>query len=125
MGTVAMLTDDSPEIREFMEAYEANQKISRRWCYDRVVAETRRKYILIDETTESGVSRSGRFMVDRETGYVYTILGYGKRGHLIGTSLGKMVAEYRAATASFDPRCRVSIQNRRSRLNRTSEGGAA
>ena len=48
------------------------------WVLDlpRIVVKVRTKYILLD--VEEGPSRSGRFMVDRETGTVYGILGYGK-----------------------------------------------
>src|SRR6266700_6580121 len=90
---------DSLEIRLFVAAYEENQNIAGHSC--RIITEDRRKYIAIDEQYMAGegafIGRSGRFLIDRATGIVYTIKGYGQRGYRIGTVTG-LTAQYRDAT---------------------------
>lgn len=85
-----------------------------------IVAEDRRKYIAIDETDAldgevRGSNRSGRFLVDRETGDVFTIRGYGQRGHRIGTVEG-LTEKYRAGSATFDAEVRAHVETSYSKV---------
>jgi hypothetical protein len=106
---MSLLTADSPEVVEFVAAYQENANLALGHLEHitcRIVAETRRKYILIDEIDQCDgrdcAGRSGRFMVDRATGRVFTIRGYGQRHRPIGTLAG-LAAEYRKGSATFNP----------------------
>ena len=112
-----LLSADSPEVVDFMAAYEENRNLATTWRY-RIVGETRRGYITIDEAdADGGPSRSGRFMVARATGEVFTIRGYGKKGYRIGT-LADLTGDYRAASATFRPDARCHTETSRSRVAR-------
>lgn len=112
-----MLTAESPEVVEFIAAYQENKNLAHSWRYV-IVATARRKYLAIDEADDNGdgtpseFHRSGRFMVDRETGAVYMIRGYGQRGDRIGTLEG-LAAKYREGTATFNPNARAHLEGRR------------
>ena len=101
------LTANSPNVVEFVAAYQENRNLASSWRCCIVVIE-RRKYLAIDEAdanddgSPSEYHRSGRFMVDRETGVVFTIRGYGQRGDRIGTLEG-LAARYREGSATFRP----------------------
>ena len=56
-------------------------------------------------------AKSGRFLVDRETGEVFTILSYGKRGHRVGT-LERLTTKYLEGTATFWPAGRADGETR-------------
>ena len=56
--------------------------------------EHRRKYILVDYVLSNG-QQCGLWMVDRETGYVYGIRGYGNRGRFVNT-IDNLIAELTA-----------------------------
>lgn len=106
-----MLTSKSPAIVDFLAAWHENGRAA----HDRSLARTRgehadflahdvynvkraierRKYILLDKGPAN--NWSGVFMVDRATGAVHAIKGYGVAGHVIG-QLEAMTASYRAAT---------------------------
>lgn len=87
----------------------------------RIVIIERRKYINVDEKPtfegEDCPGQSGRFMVDRATGEVFTIKGYGQRGQRIGT-LEALAAQYRAASATYHPAARAFSETRGSRCAR-------
>jgi len=108
----AMLSASSPEIRELLAAFLENQDAAHkgRW-YQKPIAEDRKKYIAIDEVDRDATApfhyphishRGGRFLIDRETGVVYSIKGYGQRGYRVGT-VESLTESYRQATATFDP----------------------
>src|SRR5258708_470804 len=91
-GDTVTLSANSPEIRDLVAAYEENRNLGSfgylRNAYPyTIVAIDRRKYVAIDETCGE-VHHSGRFLVDRATGEVYSIRGYGQRGHRVGTVAG-------------------------------------
>jgi hypothetical protein len=122
-----MLTATSPEILEFIAAYQENQDTANHrtggW-YQKAIAEDRKKYIAIDEVDRDATPpfhyphishRGGRFLIDKETGVVYSIKGYGQRGYRVGT-VESMPASYRKATASFDPNSSVHMEARGSNL---------
>ena len=96
---------DSPAVRGMIDAYQENRNMAQRGPSGyRIVAIDRRKYVAIDEIlTFEGrdcPGQSGRFMVERATGRVFTIRGYGQRGHYIGTVEG-LTEQYRAGSATF------------------------
>lgn len=101
-------TADSDAIREMVAAYEENRNLAhgRGPSGYRVVVVDRRKYLAIDEVpTFEGrdcPGQGGRFLVDKATGVVYTIKGYGQRGWRIGTVEG-LTAKYREGSATFRP----------------------
>lgn len=109
-----MLTADSPEVRDFAAAYQENKNLAhaRGPSGYRIVVVDRRKYLAIDEVpTFEGSDcpgQSGRFLVDKATGDVYTIRGYGQRGHRIGT-VADLTEKYRACSATFRPAASVQI----------------
>lgn len=102
-----MLAAGSPEVVDFVEAYQQNRNLaqSRGPSGYRVVVVERRKYLAVDEvpTFEGNdcAGQSGRFLVDRETGVVFTIRGYGQRGDRIGT-LSRLAVQYREGSATFN-----------------------
>lgn len=113
------LTADSPEIRDFIAAYEENINLGHFGKNQKVIAEDRRKYIAIDEVDRDATPpyhypnvshRGGRFLIDREDGTVYSIEGYGKRGYRLGEA-GAMTARYREATRTFNPDSRVMVEH--------------
>lgn len=87
------LTADHPMICEFLAGWhEAGRAEFERRCpsldYDSYYAKTaheRRKYIALDEGSTDGVHRSGVYLVDRATGEVWTIKGYGVPNRRLGT----------------------------------------
>ena len=99
-----MLSATSPEVLDFIAAYQENQDTANH----RTIAEDRKKYIAIDEVDR-------RFLIDKETGVVYSIKGDGQRGYRVGT-VESMPASYRKATASFDPNSSVHMEARGSNL---------
>lgn len=116
-----MLTAQSPEVADFVAAYQENRNLAaHNWRYVIVVSE-RRKYLAVDEAdanengSASDMHRSGRFMVDRETSVVYTIRGYGQRGDRIGT-LATLTAKFREGSASFQPEAGCHVETGRSRV---------
>jgi len=86
-----MLTADSPEIREFLTAWHDAGRAGFERNYDRLVyddyavktAKDRRRFIACDRGNEH--TRSGVFLVDRTTGEVFTIKGYGVPNWRLGT----------------------------------------
>lgn len=123
-----MLSATSPEVVEFVAAYEENRNlgVSQEWRANGwrvvIVAAERRKYLAIDESDAYGeedaqldVHRSGRFLVDRETGTVYTIRGYGQRGHRVG-ALDTLAASFRAGTATYRPEARAHVERGHARV---------
>ncbi len=130
-----LLTAESPEVAEFVAAYQENRNLaaSSSWLAGgwriAIVAETRRKYVLVDETDAYNgepprldVSRSGRFMVDRSSGEVFTIRGYGQRGHRIG-SLAGLTASYRAGSATYVAGSRTHMETGHSLVASWPAGG--
>lgn len=69
-----MYNASSQQVTAFVAAY---QKVVG-WNYPLSVGE-RRKYLTVDR------DHSGVFLIDRVTGRVYNVKGYGKRGTWIGT----------------------------------------
>ena len=116
-----MLNAASSEVVEFLAAYQENRNLaaSRGPSGYRVVVVERRKYLAIDEVpTFEGrdcPGQSGRFMLDRETGLVYTIRGYGQRGDRIGT-LDALTRQYRAGSATFRPDAEGHLETRHSHV---------
>lgn len=108
----ALLTADSPAVVAFVEAFQENTNLakSRGPSGYRVVVVERRKYLAIDRIpTFEGrdcPGQSGVFMVDRATGTVYKIRGYGQRGDRVG-DLERMTEQYRAGSATFNPEARA------------------
>lgn len=81
------LDAESPEILEFLKRwhehgraeFEANGYKNLHYDdYNPKTAKTRRKYVALDRGS------SGHFLVERETGRVYTIKGYGVPNRLVG-----------------------------------------
>ena len=113
-----MLTADSPAVRDFVAAYEANQNIAGHPI--KVIAEDRRKYIVVDEVDADATPpyryphiahRGGRFMIDRETGAVHSIRGYGKAHYRVG-DVAELTQRYREGTESFGDRpSRVHVEH--------------
>ena len=114
-----------PEVQDFLEAYQTNRHLA---APDgpsgyRVVVIERRKYLAVDEIPtfegQDCAGQAGRFLVDRADGSVFTIRGYGQRGHRIGT-LASLTATYRAGTATYPggPRPTAHVEDRYSRAAR-------
>lgn len=74
-----MLTAHSVEIGDFIDAMERNRNQRPGDRPVRFEVKERRLYLAIDE-----VDGGGRFLVDRFSGDVYGIEGYGKRGRRLG-----------------------------------------
>jgi hypothetical protein len=120
-------TASSPEVVAFMAAVQDNRNLAvgRDWRANgwevRIIASDRRKYIAVDETDAfegevmADVHRSGRFLVDRATGYVYTIEGYGRKGSFVGT-LVTLTEKFIAATATYDPNVWCHTETAKSRM---------
>jgi hypothetical protein len=114
------LTATSPEVVDFVEAFKENRNLAHFFKVD-VIAETRRTYISIDEIDDGDtppyVHRGGLFLIDRETGVVYTIRGYGQRGYRL-TTMATLAAKYREGSASFRPDQGFHTETRGSRVAR-------
>jgi hypothetical protein len=120
-------TASSPAVQAFMTAVQDNRNLAvgRDWRANgwevRIIAEDRRKYIAVDETDAyqgelmADVHRSGRFLVERVTGVVYTIEGYGRKGHRVGTLEG-LTAQFIAATATYNPEAWSHTETSKSRM---------
>lgn len=80
-----MYTADSPEVRSFVAAFQRvkgyNYPLS---------TTTRRKYIQVER------DHSAIFLIDKATGKVYNVLGFGKRGLQAG-NLWNLTAAYETA----------------------------
>jgi len=91
-----MLTAQSPEIRELLTAWhEAGRAAFERSytslqydTYEPKTVKERRKYLALDRGT------SGYFLVDRATGEVFSIKGYGVPNRRVGT-VEELTAQYR------------------------------
>jgi hypothetical protein len=120
-------TASSPEVVAFMAAVQENRNlaVSSSWRANgwevRIIAEDRRKYIAVDETDAyqgelmADVHRSGRFLVDRVTGVVYSIKGYGQKGYYVGT-LESLTAKFIAASATYVPEARSHVETGKSKV---------
>ena len=67
-------------------------------------ATDRNKFIALDYGDTDTTSASGCFLVEKATGYVWTIKGYGKKNRICGYDLDKLTAEYEANIAQYDAR---------------------
>lgn len=117
----------SPEVLAFAQAVQDNRNCaaSAAWRANgwevRILASNRTKYIAIDETDAldgkvlDDVHLSGRFLVDRATGRVYTIAGYGRKGNYAG-ELAALTAKFVEATATFDPNARAHVERGQARV---------
>jgi len=93
------MTVESIEIQEFLRAWHENGRATferdrSALIYDEYAikrAKNRRRFIALDRDT------SGMFLVERETGEVYSIQGYGVPNRKVGSLLGLTVA-YQLAT---------------------------
>jgi hypothetical protein len=124
---------DSPAVVAFMQAVQDNRNlaVSKDWRANgwevRIVATDRRKYIAVDEADAfegelQDHHRGGRFLVDRATGVVYTIEGYGKRGRACGTLEG-LTVDFTLASATYNPEARSHVVAGK-KLIATWKGGA-
>ena len=85
-----MLNTDSSEVVQFLKRWHESgradfERQNTKLVYDEYaqkIATTRRKYIAAD-FVERG-QRSGQFLIDRATGDVFSIRGYGVPHQLIG-----------------------------------------
>lgn len=111
------LTANSPKILAFLAAWHENGRASFNRMtpgldYDDYKAKTakeRRKYIALDYGNQH--NRSGCFLVERETGIVYSIKAYGVPNRVLG-SLAEMTAKFVAASATqrlYRPNAGVDI----------------
>ena len=97
-----MLTATSEAVTTFLVAWHENGRplFERRYeslNYDTYApkhAVERKRWICLDEGS------SGRFVVDRGTGEVYTIKAYGRPNRRIGT-LASLTEQYQAGTATY------------------------
>lgn len=117
----------SPEVLALCEAMQENRNlaVSAQWRANgwevRIIAKNRTKYIAIDETDAfegkvmDDVHCSGRLLVDRATGTVYSIEGYGRKGHRVG-ELEALTAKFVAATATYDPEARSHVETARTKV---------
>jgi len=86
-----MLQTDSPQVQQFLAAWHENGRA--RWAREYVnlnydqdqekTAHERRKYIALDRGGK--VTRSGVYLLDKATGEVYSIKGYGAPNRRLGT----------------------------------------
>jgi hypothetical protein len=102
-----MLGANSPEVLELIAAMDENLALvhERRGPSSyRVVVVERKKYLAVDKVAtfegRDGPGQGGLFLVDRADGTVYTIRGYGKRGHRV-SEVVRLAAEYRAASLTY------------------------
>lgn len=102
-ATVGYSVDD-PRVTAFLSAWhEAERGEFERW-YTRLVydeyaeksAHDRKKYIALDRG-QRGVNQSGVYLLDKATGDVYSIKGYGRPNRRIGT-LEDMTARFRGGS---------------------------
>ncbi len=77
------------------------------WGYTDCItyASDRSKFIALDYGTSDSMAASGCFLVEKATGYVWTIKGYGKKNRVCATSLDELAATYQANID--EPRCNV------------------
>lgn len=76
------LSASSPEIIEAVNAWNAALERHARTGW-KGHATDRRKYIALDEEVNGEHFASGHFLIDRETGDIWTIRGYGQRGGIV------------------------------------------
>jgi hypothetical protein len=116
-----MLSAASPEIREFVRAYQVNRNLGsfghpegsaeHDWLGYRIIAKDRSKYIAIDESDRKDSTSNlgaGRFLIDKSDGTVYSIKAYGQRNYRLGNVAG-MTERFEAANASFDPSSHIRV----------------
>jgi hypothetical protein len=94
------MTIDDPRIAEFLELWHENGRSFFTKSYPKLdydsdqyakkAKDRGKKYIYLDE------GGSGAFLLEKATGDVFRIKGYGVKGRKIGT-LDSLIAEYRAA----------------------------
>ncbi|HXN62320.1 MAG TPA: hypothetical protein VN886_17885 [Acidimicrobiales bacterium] len=116
-----MLTATSSEVVDFVAAYQENRNLGHASGPSgyRIVVVERRKYLAIDEVRtfegQDCPGQSGRFLVDRATGAVYTIRGYGQRGHRAGM-LVILTEQFRQGSRTFTPEARVHVERGHARV---------
>jgi hypothetical protein len=96
-----MLNSKSPEILAFLTAWHENGRANFTRNYDVLDYDTYAVKSAKDRTKFIACDRrdSGVFLVDRATGDVYSIKGYGRPNRKVGTVVG-LTAAYNAATAA-------------------------
>lgn len=67
-------------------------------------ATDRNKFIALDYGDTDTTSGSGCFLVEKATGYVWTIKGYGKKNRVCAADLAKLTEIYRENIAQYDAR---------------------
>ena len=87
------------QVGRFLDVWHENTRLF--WTYENLDVDEcdpksaidRRQMIALDHGT------SGAFLVEKATGFVWGIKGYGKKNRVVSASLGELIAEYEAANA--------------------------
>lgn len=76
------------------------------WGYDTctIHGSDRNKFIAIDMGSESGTCGSGLYLVEKATGYVWSIKAYGKKNRVVAVSCDAFRETLEANTAQYDRR---------------------
>jgi hypothetical protein len=93
------LADILNGIAEFLPVWEENKDINNQdapafakaacWATDR------NKFIALDYGCVGTTSGSGCFLVEKATGYVWSIKAYGKKNRIVAVSMADLVRQYR------------------------------
>lgn len=90
------LADMWMEVGEFLQVWSDHLRIVGDWTsMQTTFASDRNKFIALDQGVNA-TGASGVFLLEKETGYVWSIKGYGKKNRIIRTSLRELTEEYRA-----------------------------
>jgi hypothetical protein len=101
------------KVAEFLPVWAEHR--NRFYCYSQsntaaTWATDRNKFIALDYGDTDTTSASGCFLVEKATGYVWTIKGYGKKKHICATDLAELTRQYQENIDQYDRRKKAGEQ---------------
>lgn len=84
-------------------------------------ATDRNKFIALDYGCVGTTSASGAFLVEKATGYVWSIKGYGKKNRVVAVSVADLIEQYKDANEKSREYYKRVAERKAARLTRETE----
>jgi hypothetical protein len=82
-------------VAEFLDVWAEHRRLCHGHRDALTYASDRTKFIGLDYTDAGYTGGSGMFLVEKETGYVWSIRGYGKKNRIVALHLDALAGAYR------------------------------
>lgn len=96
------LADVCGAIARFLPVWKHYERTVRGFTSYETWGTDRNKFIALDYGSEGGTfGGSGCYLVEKETGYVWSIKAYGKKNRVVAVTLDELTAKLEACTAQY------------------------